>query len=240
MIPLMGTYAPAAEYYDLLYGETKDYAAEVARLVELIRDACPDAHRVLDVGCGSGRHAELLTRAGFAVDGLDLEPEFVRLAQARNPAGRFLTGDMRSFSVDEAYDAVLCLFGSIGYARDSHALQNTVDHLAAATRPGGVVVVEPWLEPEDMKDGYVTVHSAQASDLVVCRVSRTTVRDDISRLDFEYLVARPSGIEHLSETHELGLFPRSFMISALQKAGLHVTRDEEGLMGRGVYVGIRS
>jgi SAM-dependent methyltransferase len=237
---MKGSYAQAAEYYDLLYAEIKDYASEVERLGELIREACPDAHRILDVGCGSGRHAELLVQAGFAVDGLDLEPEFVRLAQARNPTGRFTVGDMTSFSVDEAYDAVLCLFGSIGYARDRQGLLTTVNRLAAATRPGGVVVVEPWLEPADMKDGYVTMSSGRAPDLVVCRVSRTTVRDDISRLEFEYLVARPTGIERLSETHELGLFARDLMTSAFRQAGLRVSRDEEGLMGRGLYVAIRS
>jgi SAM-dependent methyltransferase len=224
----MSSYAPAAEYYDLLYEEHKDYESEAARLVDLIKGHCPDARRVLDVGCGTGRHAELVGRAGLEVDGLDVEPEFVRIAQARNPSGHFGPGDMR------------CLFGSIGYARDRHGLEATVSRLAAATRRGGVIVVEPWLEPQDMKDGYVTMHSAQTPDLIVCRVSRTTVHDDISRLDFEYLVARATGIERLSETHELGLFSRTLMMSAFRRAGLRVTRDEAGIMGRGLYIGTRS
>jgi SAM-dependent methyltransferase len=236
----MSSYAPAAEHYDLLYAEHKDYESEAARLVELIREHRPEARRVLDVGCGTGRHAELVSRAGFEVDGLDLDPEFVRIAQARNPWGHFALGDMTTFTVNEPYDGVLCLFGSIGYARDRHGLQTTVDRLAAATRPGGVVIVEPWLEPADAKDGYVMMHSARTPDLIVCRVSRTTVQDTISRLDFEYLVARATGIERMSETHELGLFPRDVMMSAFRSAGLRVTRDEEGLMGRGIYIGTRS
>jgi hypothetical protein len=63
-----------------------------------------------------------------------------------------------------------------------------------------------------------------------------TIDEGVSRLEFEYLVARPSGIERLSETHRLGLFPRSVMIDAFERAGLRVTHDEEGLMGRGLYV----
>ena len=82
--------------------------------------------------------------------------------------------------------------------------------------------------------------SARTPDLIVCRVSRTTVHDTISRLDFEYLVAGADGIERLSETHELGLFPRDVMMSAFSRSGLRVRRDEEGLMGRGLYIGTRS
>jgi len=57
----VGDYSKAAEYYDLLYAATKDYAAESAVVAQLIRAAAPAAHRVLDVACGTGKHAEALT-----------------------------------------------------------------------------------------------------------------------------------------------------------------------------------
>ena len=50
----MGPYGAAAEIYDLLHGAEKDYAGDAAVLGALIREARPDARRVLDVACGDG------------------------------------------------------------------------------------------------------------------------------------------------------------------------------------------
>ena len=76
-----------ADLYDLSYSGFKDYPAEAARLAGVIRQLHPTAHRVLDVACGTAEHARLLPAAhGFAVDGLDLEPAFVRIAQGKLPA----------------------------------------------------------------------------------------------------------------------------------------------------------
>ena len=79
----MGDYSRAAEFYDVLYDSTKDYAAEGEIVAQLIRGAAPNAHRVLDVACGTGKHAQALTVLGYAVDGVDLEPAFVATASAR-------------------------------------------------------------------------------------------------------------------------------------------------------------
>jgi dTDP-3-amino-3,4,6-trideoxy-alpha-D-glucopyranose N,N-dimethyltransferase len=61
------------------------------------------------------------------VDGLDLDPAIVRIAQAKLPAGRVFEGDMSDFRLPGRYDAVACLFSSIGYLR-------TMDRVAAALR----------------------------------------------------------------------------------------------------------
>ena len=79
----MGSYSRAAEFYDLLYGSEKDYLAEARLLEGLIREACPDARSILDVGCGTGAHARALLDLGFQVDGVDLEPRFV---ESRGPS----------------------------------------------------------------------------------------------------------------------------------------------------------
>jgi Methyltransferase domain len=52
---------------------------------------------VLDVACGTGEHARLLAAQGFVVDGLDLDPAFVRIAEQKHPAGQFFAADMRDF-----------------------------------------------------------------------------------------------------------------------------------------------
>ncbi len=177
----MGNYSQSAEFYDLLYSETKDYKTETTRLLEILGSAQSPVSRVLDVGCGTGKHAQLLSEAGLEVDGLDLEPEFVRVAQQRNPAGTFRIGDMTSFEVSQPYDAAVCLFGAIGYAHDDAGLRSTVTCLGRSVRSGGLVILEPWFEPGTMEDGYVTMHSARGEGLLVCRVSRTSIVGTVSR-----------------------------------------------------------
>src|SRR3990172_404239 len=54
----MGSYGQAAQYYDLLYSELKDYGAEVSRPWQIHGTAGVPVRRVLDVGCGSGRHGD--------------------------------------------------------------------------------------------------------------------------------------------------------------------------------------
>src|SRR5262249_1845430 len=110
-------FSASAEFYDLIYSTFKDYAAEAEQIANLLRRRNALCRTLLDVACGSGEHARRLAAGGFLVDGLDLDPNFVRLARLKHPAGRFFEGDMASFHLAQQYDAVLCLFSSIGYLR---------------------------------------------------------------------------------------------------------------------------
>src|SRR5215210_6598743 len=104
----------SAEVYDLVYSAFKEYPAEASEVAGVIRRAKPDARTILDVACGTGEHARLLTEThGFIVDGLDLEPGFVRIAQQKLPRASVFEGDMTSFALPGRYDAILCLFSSI-------------------------------------------------------------------------------------------------------------------------------
>jgi 2-polyprenyl-3-methyl-5-hydroxy-6-metoxy-1,4-benzoquinol methylase len=126
----LGDYAKAAEFYDLLYGGQKDYAAEAELLAAIIREVHPHAHSVLDVGCGTGAHARSLIDVGFRVDGVDLEPTFVEIASAKCPEGAFVVGDMTPLDLPGRYDVVTCLFSAIGYARSEAMLRTTVERIS--------------------------------------------------------------------------------------------------------------
>lgn len=229
-------FSASTEFYDLLYGQIKDYAAESQRLAQLIRDRAPGTQSILDVACGTGEHARHLWELGFRVDGVDVEPGFVELARRKNPTGRFICQDMVMLSLGQTYDAVVCLFSSIGYVGTEARLRETIGRFADHVVNGGIVIVEPWFEPGAMEDGYIAMHTAQDEHTRICRMSVTRLRDAVSRLEFEYLIGRRGALERRAEVHELGLFTKSQMLRAFENAGLGAEYDSAGLCGRGLYV----
>ncbi len=61
-------------------------------------------------------------------------------------------------------------------------------------------------------------------------------RGRLSMIEFHYLVGRGEGIEHMTETHELGLFTREELERCFEAAGFtEVDYDPEGLIGRGLF-----
>jgi SAM-dependent methyltransferase len=229
-------FTSTAEYYDLIYAAFKDYAAEASQIATLLRRLNPRCHTVLDVGCGTGEHARLLAAEGFAVDGLDIEPAFVRMASLKHPTGRFVVADMSDFHLPERYDALLCLFSSIGYLRTldrvTRALVCFREHLA----PGGVVLVEPWFAPGVLDPNKRFTHTGDSGGIRVSRHSRTEIDGMVSRLLFDYEIDDHGDIRRVSEVHELGLFTAEEQLQAFCDAGLDVRHDPEGTTGRGLFI----
>ena len=229
-------FSASAEYYDLIYFSFKDYAAEVALVVNRLRGLNPRCRTVLDVGCGTGEHAKRLAAEGFSADGIDIEPAFVRIASRKHPAGRFVQADMSDFALGQRYDAVLCLFSSIGYLqtldRVSQALTCFREHLA----PGGVIVIEPWYGPGALDRYRVVRNTGEANGVRVSRVSRMEVEGRSCRLVFDYEITDGTRTRHESEVHQLGLFTTLELMQAFRDAGLDADHDPKGLTDRGLFV----
>lgn len=230
-------FTESAEFYDLIYS-WKDYPAEAARVAALIRELHPQATRVLDVACGTGEHARILeAEHGFVVDGLDVNEAFVAVAAGKLGAGRVYRGDMTSFELPARYDVILCLFSSIGYVRTLDNVRRTLECFRRHLAPDGVVILEPWLAPDAVTPGRVTVHSSDRDGIAVVRMSYMSVEGSMSRLHFEYLIGRPTGIGRLTEIHEMGLFTVEEMLACFAGAGFAASWEPEGLTGRGLYTG---
>lgn len=228
-------YTKSARWYDALYS-FKDYQAEADQLLALLREKRPNAKTLLDVACGSAEHDRYLAQH-YQVDGIDLQPEFVEIAAAKNPAGRYTVADMRAFDLGRSYDIILCLFSSIGYLRTldkvGRALQCFRRHLA----PGGLLLVEPWFTPASWDPEHpAAMLTAEGEGFSICRMSEAGQAGALSFVTCHYLLAQGKTVQYFSERHELGLFSVEEMSAALRQAGFAVTYDEQGLIGRGLYM----
>jgi SAM-dependent methyltransferase len=123
----------------LRYSFTKGTEQEVGFLVEAL--GLRPGQRVLDVGCGPGRHAHALAQRGIEVVGVDISPRFVELAQEGAPAGAsFVVGDARALAFDAEFDAVISLCqGGFGLVREDDP--SVLEGIVRALRPGGRVAL---------------------------------------------------------------------------------------------------
>jgi SAM-dependent methyltransferase len=227
-------FSRSARIYDAIYASIRDYPREAAELDRLIQEQRPGARTLLDVACGTGAHLAHLT--GYEVEGLDLDPEMLAVARERLPDVPFHQGDMADFDLGKRFDAVVCMFSSIGYVRTEERLRSALASMARHLEPGGVLVVEPWLSPEVWRDRHVGAVFVDEPELKIARMNVAEREGNVSMVVFEYLVGTPDGIERFSEPHELGLFTVGQYLAAFRAAGLEVDHDPEGPMGRGLYI----
>jgi SAM-dependent methyltransferase len=235
-------YTLSARVYDTLY-KSKDYAGEVEKLRGLIaRHAQRPVHTLLDVACGTGGHLAHFV-PHYACTGVDISAEILAMARAKLPAVPFVEGDMLTFELGQQFDAITCLFSAIGYVKTLDKLAQAADRLAKHLTPGGVLIVEPWFHPGAFRHGHIHLGVMDGDDekapIKIARMSVSHVVGALSVMDMHHLVATPDGVQHFAERHEIGLFTHEEYVSAFEAAGLRVAHEAEGLIGRGLYLGVK-
>ncbi len=146
----------------LRYSFTKGTVREIDELLQ--RVPLDPGARILDVGCGPGRHAHELGRRGFEVHGVDISETFVEAARVDAPAGvTFERMDARSMPFADEFDLVLSVcqgaFGMSGGPAAGAALDpdaEILEGMARAVRPGGTVVFtafNAYLQVANLLDG---------------------------------------------------------------------------------------
>ncbi|MEU6057090.1 class I SAM-dependent methyltransferase [Streptomyces sp. NPDC047097] len=229
----------AAEIYDVLYQDRKDYDAEAARVAALVRERKPDASTLLDVACGTGVHLAAFAKRFDTVAGLELSESMAARAAERLSGVPLHRGDMRTFDLGQTYDAVVIMFSSIGYLDTAAELNSAVSAMSRHLADDGVLVVEPWYFPDSFLDGHVSTHAVKNGDQGIARVSHSTREGDKTRMEIHYLVAdSTTGIKHRSEVDHLTLFSREEYTEAFRLGGLNVTYLESQA-GPGFFVGTR-
>lgn len=232
-------YGDRAAYYDLLY-QGKNYAEEAEFLHQRILTAgIPDGAVLLDGGCGTGLHLQQFSR-WYRPQGFDLSPEMVELARKRIPAAKLWSDNLASFQVSEPVDVAVSLFSAIGYLLDETQLRASADSFFRALRPGGLLILEPWLSPDLFRAGRPFAQQYMDADIALSRVSVSALEGEISLLKMAWTVVKRGSleIEHFVEEQRLWLCPHPLFLQIFRDAGFEAEMEQPGL-GRGLLIGRR-
>ena len=130
-------------HYQRLYGhrDQTEAANFIDALIKRLRPAT--GSRLLDVACGTGRHAKYLASKGYRVTGFDLAADSIRVAkQAEGPGLRFFRHDMRTPFGRNKFDYVLNFFTSFGYFESRAEHFTVVRNMENSLTAGGTLVLD--------------------------------------------------------------------------------------------------
>ena len=131
--------------YHILYGNRDN--DEAFNLIEHLDAILPDnVNKVLDVGCGAGRHVIAWEKLGYEASGFDLSPESIKIAKTKSTKSDFKVLDMRLLESEEAwgskFDIVSNLFTSFGYFSKEEDHLTVLKGFSHALKPGGLLILD--------------------------------------------------------------------------------------------------
>jgi SAM-dependent methyltransferase len=241
---MSGVFDAYAAYYDLLYRD-KDYVGEVAWLHDLIQRHAPDAHALLELGCGTGAHAAHFSRLGYSVHGIDVSEEMLcranalaaSLPEAQAARLQFEHGDVRDWRGAGQFDVVLSLFHVFSYQVSDADIRAAFSTAAAHLRKGGVLIIDFWYGPAVVaQQPESRVRQLEDEHIRLLRIAEPKSFPDENRVDVNYEVRiedrRNGGQSRFFETHRMRYFFEPELDALARGCGLEPVLFREWLSDR--------
>lgn len=202
-------------YYDLLYKD-KDYKGEAEYIHELINSSAPEANSILDLGCGTGKHAFHFAELGYEVDGIDFSDSMVEIAnknldsdyQEHKDKLSFQVGDVQDFRGQKKYDVVVSLFHVMSYQTTNEALKATFETAKTHLKEDGILIFDFWYGPGVLTDPpVVRVKRLEDEHIHVTRIAEPVMHPNDNCVDVNYAIFikdKATGeVEQIEETHKM-------------------------------------
>lgn len=211
---MTSVFSAYADYYDLLY-EDKDYQAEALYVAHRVQKHDSGAQSLLELGCGTCRHAVHLASQGLHVIGLDrstgmLEKAAKRLANESDAVRSRLElqlGDVRTARLNTSVEAVISLFHVFSYQLTAEDLQAALATAYAHLSPGGLLLFDYWYGPAVLSQGVdVRVKRVERNGYRLTRIAEPVLDAGANAVTVNYDVwyEEPQGTTlHISESHQM-------------------------------------
>jgi len=234
----MSAFGEYSRYYDLLYRD-KDYAGEAAYIHSLISKYRPGAETVLDMGCGTGRHAAFLAKSGYKVHGIDISESM--LTRANELAGgdnlTFTRGDIRKVRLGETFDVVISLFHVMSYQTSNIDLQNAFTTAFEHLNSGGIFIFDCWYGPAVLTGRpEVRIKRLENEAIEVTRLAEPVMYANENIVDVNYLIfirnKTTGNVNEIKEKHSMRYLFKPEVDLMLRQTGFELEGYFEYITGK--------
>jgi SAM-dependent methyltransferase len=200
-----------AELYDIFYSD-KEYNKEILFVHQCMKKyGVNPTKKILELACGTGTHAFELEKIGYEIIATDYSEDMLKCAQNKakkiSSSINFQVQDMRDLDVPERpFDAVICLFDSIGYVINNDALKHVFQNVHQHLHDGGLFIFEFWHAAAMLKYyDPLRMRKWKTTDGVIIRISETTldVGRQVGKVKYSIFELKNSGtFSKIEETQE--------------------------------------
>ncbi|MCX6787247.1 MAG: class I SAM-dependent methyltransferase [Candidatus Kaiserbacteria bacterium] len=224
----MDGYTEFAKFYDSAMG---DRAADVATVRDLLQRYYPTARSVLELGCGTGVLLKYFINDGFHVAGVDSSGDMLAIARERLPGAHLVQQDIRSFSLEDKYDAILCLFDTINHLPTFQDWRVTFSQAALYLKEEGVFIFDINTEDKLKRLASAPAYRKELDGKVI--TMKVTAKEGVYNWHTEVV---EKGISESKPLVSEDILEVSFPISSVEKA-LNEYFSEVYIINQGIGTG---
>ncbi len=220
-----------AEAYDVIYRD-KQYEAECDFLEKVFCQRRGRVRSVLDLGCGTGRHAVELARRGYKVVGVDISEEMLNRAKERaaqaDAQADFLARDVRDMDLRRRFDACIAMFAVVGYQVTNADVLAFFGSSRRHLKKGGLFVFDVWFGPAVLSirpEQRFKVVRENETQLVRLAFPKLIIMDHCVQVDYTvFKIVDQKLVEEVRESHRNRFFFPRELEFLLDAAGFRCKR----------------
>lgn len=249
-------YNKFSKYYDAIYANKpyKEEAGYIDSLVKQYLNVMPDECNVLDIGCGTGKHAISLARMGYnRINCVDISSEMIDIAKSNvhneleSPlAERINLYNMNivDFNLEEKHQFAYSMFSVMSYIVDTEEFVRAIKAIRNSVGAGGILVFDVWYGPNVLRTKpEVRVKKIIGKDFYVYRIATPNmlIEKNIVQLDYELVIYDSSNKEvyEVAESHKLRYWFLPEIEYILKNCGFEIMRVEKCVTGEPLENDIR-
>lgn len=222
-----------AYYYNAFY-QDKNYLSEAKQVDLILKRYGKNVKKIIDYGCGTGRHDIELSKLGYYCTGIDISPLMISMAKKNNSEIEFLVADIRDYNSLEKYDAVISLFHVMSYQNNNKDILASFRSARKAVDKEAIFLFDVWYGPGVLSDRpSIRVKEVQDNKYKMIRIARPVMHDKTNSVDvcYEILVidSKLNIIKTINEVHTMRYFFRPELEYYLEQSGFILLDNIDGV-----------
>lgn len=223
----MEVFKDYAYYYNAFY-QDKDYKSEALQVDYLLKKYGENIQKIINYGCGTGRHELELSKIGYQCTGIDMSSLMIEIAQKNAMKEgldiNYYVAKIQEYRPQKKYDAVISLFHVMSYQNSNEDILSALRAARAALEQGGIFLFDVWYGPGVLSDKpVVRVKEVEDEQNRLLRIAKPVMheRENIVDVCYEVFVI-DKGTGHtkaINEVHNMRYFFRPELEILLGQAG---------------------